>query len=244
MEEYKDSTLDRTMIGTVQTAEGLRAFMANVFSWMTGALMLTGVTAFWFASDESLISMLIDFETGGMTMLGWVVALAPLGLVILMGAAVNRLSYQALIGVFLAYSIVMGMSLSFIFLMYTASTIYTTFFITAGTFATMAFVGYTTKTDLTSFGRILFMGLIGIILAMVVNWFLGSSQLDYIISIIGVLIFTGLTAYDVQRLKHIGATVEHGTSIAGKAAIMGALNLYLDFINLFLFLLRLLGGRD
>ncbi|MDA0973220.1 MAG: Bax inhibitor-1/YccA family protein [Bacteroidetes bacterium] len=238
------NSLDRPAVGAIKTAEGLRVFMSNVFSWMTGALTITAITAYWFASDAGLFQMLYTPE-GGNSILGWVVMLAPLGFVIAMGAAYQKLSLQMMTLLFLAFSVVMGMSMSYIFHIYAASTIYQTFFITAGTFGIMAFVGYTTKTDLTSFGRFLFMGLIGIILASVVNWFIGSSSLDYIISIIGVLVFTGLTAYDVQRLKNIGMTVENGTSFAGKAAIMGALSLYLDFINLFLMLLRLFGGgRD
>jgi len=241
------NTVDRSVsqgtMTAVQTAEGLRVFMANVFSWMTAALVITAFVSYWFASNESLFSMLHSPE-GGSTILGWVVMLAPLGFVLAMGAAFEKLSYQMMMLLFIAFAVVMGISMSYIFHVYTAGSIYKTFFITAGTFGIMAFVGYTTKTDLTSFGKILFMGLIGIILASVVNWFIGSSSLDYIISIIGVLVFTGLTAYDVQRLKNIGATVENGTSFAGKAAIMGALALYLDFINLFLMLLRLFGSRD
>lgn len=231
------------IISGAEVRTDLQAFMTNVFSWMSGALIITAVTAYWFASNEGLFSILYSPE-GGNTVLGWVVMLAPLGIVIAMGAAINRLSYSSLMMLFVGFSVIMGISMSYIFYIYAASTIYQTFFITAGTFGTMAILGYTTKTDLSKFGQILFMGLIGIILASVVNWFLGSSSLDYIISIIGVLVFTGLTAYDVQRLKRIGMTVEGGTEIAGKAAIMGALSLYLDFINLFLMLLRLFGGRD
>ncbi len=231
------------IISRVESAEGLQAFMSNVFSWMSAALIITGVTAYWFASSESLFGMLYSAE-GGPSMLGWVTMFAPLGVVIAMGAGLNKLSYQMLMLLFIGFSVIMGISMSYIFHVYAASTIYQTFFITAGTFATMAFFGYTTKTDLTKFGKILFMGLIGIILASVVNIFLGSGPMDYIISIVGVLVFTGLTAYDVQRLKRIGMSVEGGTEIAGKAAIMGALSLYLDFINLFLMLLRLFGGRD
>ena len=137
----------------------------------------------------------------------------------------------------------MGMSLSSIFLIYTGASIVSTFFITAATFGIMAVLGYTTKTDLTKFGSILSMGVIGIIIAMVVNMFLQSGTMDYIISGIGVLIFTGLTAYDVQKLKRIGAGVEYGTEETNKLSIMGALSLYLDFINLFLFMLRFTGGR-
>ena len=137
----------------------------------------------------------------------------------------------------------MGMSMSTIFIRYSLGSIYSTFFITSGTFTVMAFLGYTTKTDLTKMGSILMMGVIGIIIAMVVNMFMQSEMMGYIISGIGVLIFTGLTAYDVQKLKRIGSGVEFGTEETSKLAIMGALNLYLDFINLFLFLLRFMGDR-
>ena len=239
----QERSASQVRISTVETAEGLRVFMSNVFSWMTVGLVLTGIVSYWFASDASLFSLLHNPE-GGNTILGWVVMLAPLGFVIAMGAAFQKLSYQMMMVLFIAFAVVMGMSMSYIFHVYTAGAIYKTFFVTAGTFGIMAFLGYTTKTDLTSFGKYLMMGLIGIILASVVNWFLGSSSLDYIISIMAVLVFTGLTAYDVQRIKGIGSTVENGTSLAGKAAIMGALSLYLDFINLFLMLLRLFGGRD
>jgi len=142
------------------------------------------------------------------------------------------------------YSLLTGMSLSFIFIVYDIGSIISTFFITALTFGVMAVAGYTTKTDLTKMGSFLYMALIGIIIASVINWFMGSSQLDYIICIAGVLIFTGLTAYDVQKIKNIGSQIENGTETYKKLIIMGALTLYLDFINLFLMLLRLLGNRD
>ena len=221
----------------------LQAFMSHVFSWMTGALAITAIVSYAVAASPAIFGMLYSPE-GGNSLLGWVVMLAPLGVVIAMSAAVQKMSYSSLMLLFIGFSVIMGVSLSYIFHVYSGATIAKTFAITSGTFGIMAFLGYTTKTDLTKMGQILFMGLIGIILATVVNFFTQSSQMDYIISVIGVIIFTGLTAYDVQRLKKIGMTVEGGTSIAGKAAIMGALSLYLDFINLFLFLLRLFGGRD
>jgi hypothetical protein len=146
---------------------------------------------------------------------------------------------------FISFSVLMGMSLSFILLVYTAASVYKTFAVAAGMFGVMAVLGYTTKTDLTRFGSIMMMGVIGIVIAMVVNIFLKSSTMDYIISVIGVLVFTGLTAYDVQRLKRIGAGMEGnmGDANVRKLSIMGAMTLYLDFINLFLFLLRFLGDR-
>ena len=206
------------------------------------ALGISGITAFWFYESDAVMSLIS--KTGGMTGLGWVVMFAPLGLVMLMGFGFNKLSISTLMIVFILYSLLTGMSLSFIFLAYSASSITMTFFITAGTFGTMALLGYTTSTDLTKFGSILYMALIGIIIASLVNWFMQSEGLDYIISILGVLIFTGLTAYDVQKLKRIGAGVEYDGETKQKLIIMGALTLYLDFINLFLFLLRLFGSRD
>jgi hypothetical protein len=178
-----------------------------------------------------------------MSMLGWIVMLSPIGFVLLMSFGFQKLSSSALMLLFIAYSVIMGISLSFIFLAYSLGSIATTFVITAGMFGAMAVLGYTTKTDLTKFGSIMLMGLIGIIIASVVNMFLGSATMDYIISFLGVLIFTGLTAYDVQKLKRIGAGLESGSESQRKLIVMGALTLYLDFINLFLFLLRFLGNR-
>jgi len=155
----------------------------------------------------------------------------------------QKLSAPLMMLLFIVYSVLMGMSFSFIFLIYEISTIGITFAITAGMFGVMAATGYVTKTDLTKFGSILMMGVIGIIIAMLVNFFLKSETMSYVISVIGVLIFTGLTAYDVQKLKRIGMSIDNGSTVATKMTIMGALTLYLDFINLFLFLLRLFGGR-
>lgn len=220
-------------------------FIANVFSWMAFALAITGVIAYFFGNNAELINLLV-YKNGlktSLTGLGWVVMLAPIGFVLLMSWGMNKLSAPLMILLFIVYSIIMGMSLSFIFLIYTQGSIAATFGITAGMFGLMAFVGYTTKTDLTKFGSIMFMGLIGIIIASVVNMFLQSGTMDYIISFIGVLVFTGLTAYDVQKLKRIGSGVEFGTQETTKLTILGALSLYLDFINLFLFMLRFTGGR-
>lgn len=231
---------------TVDMAESstmAKSFVSNVMTYMASALAISGVMAYWFGTNETLIQYLFN-PTGTLSILGWAVMLAPFGLVLLMGFGFNKLSSPAMLTIFVIYSVLMGMSLSFIFLAYTASTIYITFFITAGTFATMAFLGYTTSTDLTKMGSILYMALIGLILAMVVNWFMQSSFMDYVISGIGVLIFTGLTAYDMQKIKHIGMVTDAKSEEGTKLALMGALNLYLDFVNLFLFLLRFLGNRD
>ncbi|MBX2983506.1 MAG: Bax inhibitor-1/YccA family protein [Flavobacteriales bacterium] len=228
--------------GLVANPDDVRAFLAKVFTYMTLALVISGGVAYWFGHDMSLMSRLIS-PTGGMTILGWVVMLAPLALVFIMSGMMNRLSGSMLLTVFIAYSALTGASLSFIFLVYTATSIATVFFVTAAVFGLMAVAGYTTKTDLTKLGSLLFIGLIGIIIAMVVNMFMKSDTMGYVISVISVIIFTGLTAYDMQRLKNLGGTMVSGTEIAQKMALMGALSLYLDFLNLFLALLRLFGSR-
>ena len=217
-------------------------FVANVFSLMFAALIISGISAVWFAT-ESMRSYIINYE-GGLTTLGWISMIAPIGLVLLIGFGFQKYSAKFLLGVFLIYSTLTGISLSTIFSLYTTASIASTFFISALTFGVMALTGYTTKTDLTKLGSLLYMGLIGIIIASIVNFFIGSSFMHYIISIIGVLVFTGLTAYDVQKIKNIGNQVQEGSESAQKLMIMGALTLYLDFINLFLMMLRLFGSRD
>jgi len=179
-----------------------------------------------------------------MTGLGWLVMLSPLAFILVMNFGINKLSPTALNLVFVGFAAVMGLSMSSIFLVYDFGTITRVFFITAGLFGFMAFLGFTTSTDLSKMGAILMMAVFGMIIASVVNWFMNSAQLDYIISCVGVLVFTGLTAYDVQKLKRIGMGVEYGDANSMKLATMGALNLYLDFINLFMFLLRIFGGNN
>lgn len=218
-------------------------FIPNVFMWMFVALGLSAGFAWLFSSDAALLSYLIDPISGSHTTLGTIAIFAPLAFVLLMSFGMNRLSFPILALIFVLYSAVTGISLSYILLVYTSSSVIGCFVSASLLFGVMAFAGYTTNQDLTKFGPILFMGLIGIIIASVVNMFLGSSQLDYIISFIGVAIFVGLTAYDMQRLKRIAAGIEYGDASARKMVIMGALTLYLDFINMFLMLLRLFGGR-
>lgn len=226
------------------SASSVRTFLANVFSYMTMALVISGVMAWWFGNDMTKLQYLINFETGSHTILGWVVMLAPLALVFAMGGLVNKMSGAVMLLVFIAFSAIMGISLSYIFVIYSLSSVANVFFITSAVFGTMAVAGYTTKTDLTKLGSILMIGLIGIVIASLVNMFLQSDTMSYIVSIIGVVVFTGLTAYDVQKLKRIGEQAITGTETAQKMALMGALSLYLDFINLFLMLLRLFGRRD
>ena len=218
------------------------SFVANVFSLMFTALIISGISAVWFASDE-MKNYIISYE-GGLTTFGWITTLAPIGLVMLIGFGFNKYSVKFLLGIFILYSTLTGISLSTIFAIYSTSSISTTFFISALTFGVMALTGYTTKTDLTKMGSLLIMGLVGIVIAGIVNMFIGSSLMDYIISIIGVLVFTGLTAYDVQKIKNIGNQIDQGSETAQKMMVLGALTLYLDFINLFLMLLRLFGNRD
>ncbi len=226
-----------------QTGAVSKTFLSSVFSWMATALGISGIIAYLFGTDASLLSYLVS-ETTGMTGLGYFVLFAPIGLVIVMSWARERLSFTAMTGLFLVYAVMMGMSLSFIFIIYSMGSIASVFAISAGMFGVMAVLGYTTNTDLTKLGTLLMMALIGIIIASVVNAFMHSSQMSYIISFISVIVFTGLTAYDVQKLKNMGAQVEYGTESTAKLAILGALTLYLDFINLFLALLRMFGSRD
>jgi hypothetical protein len=203
---------------------------------MTIALLISGGVAAYFGLNETLFRSLMSVP--GMM---WILMLAPLAFVMIISFGFNKLSFPALLVIFLAYAATMGLSLSAIFVIFELGVIFKVFLITAGLFGTMAVLGYTTKTDLTAFGGILTMALIGIVIASLVNMFMGSETMDYIISCIGVLVFTGLTAYDVQKIKRIGAGVEYGTATASKLALMGALSLYLDFVNLFIFLLRIFG---
>ena len=227
--------------GVIQDEATVSRFVSNVFSWMVAGLLLTGVVAYYFAVTGAVA--LLFSAGGGMSLLGWVAMFSPLAFILAMNLGLQRWSAGALVALFLGFSVVMGISLSSIFIIYAGTTIFQVFGITSLTFLVMAIVGYTTKQDLTSFGKLMFMALIGIILASVVNWFMASPALDYIISVVGVLVFVGLIAYDTQKVKRIGAGVEYGTASATKLAILGATALYLDFVNLFLFLLRLFGGR-
>jgi FtsH-binding integral membrane protein len=219
-----------------------RTFLAGVFGWMTLAMAITAFTAWSFASNIELLGLLFK-PTGGLNLLGWIVMLAPFGFVLLINFGFQRFSALTLSILFGIYSVLMGMSLSFIFIAYSLPSIAKTFVITAGMFGTMAVMGYTTKADLSRFGSILMMALVGLIIASLVNMFMQSGTIDYIISFAGVVIFTGLTAWDVQKLKRIGSEAGLNGEMAKKLTILGALTLYLDFVNLFLFLLRFFGNR-
>jgi FtsH-binding integral membrane protein len=234
---YTDSKADSVPVSST--------FVSGVFMWMFIALGITALTAYVFATTPSLMQIMINPESGGMSIMGWVITFSPLILVFVMSGTVNRLSASSMLMLYILFAVLMGASLSFVFLIYTGASIFKTFLITGGMFGTMAVVGYTTKTDLTKFGSIMFMGLIGIIIASIVNMFMHSGTLDYIISFLGVLIFTGLTAYDMQKIKRIGAQVDGYAADDNirKLTLFAALSLYLDFINLFLFLLRFFGDR-
>lgn len=214
------------------------ALMRKVYVWMTLALVITGFTAFGIAENPGLVYTIVTNR-----LLFWGLVIGEFALVMAIYGAIGRLSATVATLLFVLYSIVNGATLSVIFLAYTMTSIASVFFITAGTFAVMAFIGYTTKTDLTSFGKMLMMGLIGIILATVVNIFIGSSMLNMIVSYVGVVVFVGLTAYDSQKIKNLLYQVDNMSEEAQKLALLGSLTLYLDFINLFLMLLRIFGGN-
>jgi uncharacterized protein len=230
---------------------GLRAYMLRVYNWMASGLVLTGIVAFGVANTSLLGLFYHQVATPAgfvwqPTILALASIFAPLVFVMVLSFGVNRLSVSTAQGLYWAFCVAMGASLTNIFLVYAHESIARVFFITAGTFAAVSLWGYTTRTDLTRFGSFLFMGLIGIIIASLVNVFLGSSGLQFAISVIGVLVFTGLTAYDTQRIKadYIQYAYASGTDIAAKRSVYDALNLYLNFINLFMLLLQLFGNRS
>lgn len=219
----------------------INSLLRRVFVLMALGIGLTAVVAWYFAATPSMTALLINEQ--GLSGLGIAVMFAPLAFVLIMSLGFQRLPATTLALLFGLYSLINGVSFSFIFMAYTTASIFKTFAVAALMFGIMAVLGYTTKMDLTRFGSIMVMGLIGIIVASVVNFFLKSAAFDYFISIAGVVIFTGLTAWDVQKIKRLGDQAGNGGETYNKLAIMGALTLYLDFINLFLFLLRFFGNR-
>jgi len=232
-------------VRTAQIDEGLRAHMNKVYGLMSVGMLITGAVAWAVGTSPALMSALMDPATGKMNILGWVVMFLPLGMVMFFGAALNRLSLAGAQLYFYVYAAIMGLSLAWIFLAFTGASIATTFLVTAIAFASLSLYGYTTKRDLSPFGTFLIMGVVGLIVASLVNIFLASAAMSFAISVIGVLLFAGLTAFDTQRIKN--EYIQHAQAMdqewLGKAAIMGALQLYLDFINLFMFLLQFLGDR-
>ena len=227
----------RTMSVDAVAAEQQR-FMVRVYNWMTAGLAITGFMAFYVSNNETIMSIIF-----GNPIMPIVLMIAQIGLVFWLASRVMQMSVSQATGVFMLYAGLTGVTFSFIFVVYTSVSITSTFLVTAGTFGAMSLYGYTTKKDLTSWGSFLFMGLIGIIIASVVNMFMQSTMMHMIITYAGVLIFVGLTAYDTQKIKEMNILGNEGTDEDTKEAIRGALTLYLDFINLFLMLLRLMGDR-
>jgi hypothetical protein len=215
---------------------GLRSYMLSVYNYMASGVLLTGIVALLFASSGFAAQVLS-------TPLRWVIMFAPLGFVMAMSFGLNRMKTSTLQTLYWAFAVVMGLSMSSIFLVFTGQSIATTFFAVAAAFMGLSLWGYTTKKDLSGFGTFLIMGVVGLLVAMVINLFLQSTAMQLAISAIGVLLFAGLTAYDTQKIKSMYAYVA-GTDMMGKVVIMGALNLYLDFINMFTFLLNFMGSRE
>ncbi len=217
---------------------GLRSHMLSVYNYMASGVLLTGIVAYLFAWSGMAFEV---FAGGGI--LRWVIIFAPLLMVFAMSFGANRMSYGTMQAFYWAFAVVMGLSMSVIPLIYSGTSIAAIFFATAAAFVSLSLYGYTTKRDLSALGTFLLMGLVGLIVALIANWFIRSDTLSTVISFIGVLLFAGLTAYDTQKIKSIYFQVA-GSDFLGKAAILGALTLYLDFINMFTFLLNLLGSRE
>lgn len=218
--------------------EGLRSYMLGVYNYMTSGVLLTGIIALLTANSPTMLNAIYG------TPLQWVVMLAPLAFVFIMSGGQRKFSAATLQMLYWGFASVMGLSLSYIFLAYTGASVARVFFITAAMFASLSLYGYTTKKDLSAWGTFLFMGVVGLIIASIANIFMQSSALYYGISLIGVLIFAGLTAYDTQKIREMYYHVQGSTEATAKTSVMGALRLYLDFINMFLFLLRLFGSRN
>ena len=252
MEFNKQNILNKVKAATQTTVvmdEGLRAYMLKVYNYMATGVLLTGIVAlisFNISVVTDASGAIVSFTEFGNTLFfsgfKWLVMLAPLGIVFYMSFGINKMSASKAQTVFWIFAALMGLSLSWILLVYTGKSVARVFFITSATFGAMSLYGYTTKRDLTKLGSFLMMGLIGIIIASLINIFMKSSMMYFVISILGVLIFVGLTAYDTQKIKNMYVASDSGELI-GKKAVMGALTLYLDFINLFIMLLRLFGQR-
>ena len=220
---------------------GLRSYMLTIYNYMASGVLLSGIVALLVASNTAIQAIFFT-ATGAPTLLGWIAILAPLALVFALTLGINRFSERSIKALFWAYAALMGVSLSTVLLAYTGVSVARTFFISAAAFGALSLWGYTTRKDLSAFGTFLIMGLVGLLIAMLVNMFLRSTMMDLAVSAIGVLLFAGLTAYDTQRLKSLYFSEQASVS-GGKIVVMGALTLYLDFINLFLFLLRFIGNR-
>ncbi|MES2206744.1 MAG: Bax inhibitor-1/YccA family protein [Pseudomonadota bacterium] len=241
-----DKYFDLTKSPSSSQEEGLRAYMLKIYNYMSAGLVLTGLMAWFSAHSPTFLNAMYQTEGSqivGMKPLAWVIMIAPVALAMLLSFGINRMSLRTAQASFWGYAAIMGLSLSSIFLTYTSTSIATVFFITAATFGGMSVYGYITKRDLTAFRSFLMMGLFGVIIASVVNIFLQSPALLFTLSVMGVLVFTGLTAYDTQKLKNIYLQASVDRNWIEKITIIGALNLYLDFINLFMSLLNLTDRR-
>jgi FtsH-binding integral membrane protein len=236
--DYEEITTAYARERELEMSSAFPVLMRKVYLWMTLALVITGFTAYYVAHNETLLTALVSNQ-----ILFWGLVIGEFALVIGLSAAINKLSLTMATLMFVIYSVINGATLSFIFLVYTYSSITNVFFITAGTFAVMALIGYFVKVDLSSMGKILMMALIGIIIATIVNIFTKSEGLAMILNYLGVLVFVGLTAYDSQKIKQMMMAAPDAGEVAQKMALLGALSLYLDFINLFLYLLRIFGAR-
>ena len=246
--DFKQGSFTKT-VDQAAIDEGLRAYMLKVYNYMTIGLLLTGFVAYFFGKASIVtneVGQIIGVTQIGALLFGsplkWVIMLAPLGFVFYLSARINKISVSAAQITFWLFASIMGLSLASVFIEFTHTSIARVFFITSGTFAAMSIYGYTTKKDLTKLGGFLFMGLIGIIIASLVNLFIGSSALQFAISVIGVIVFVGLTAYDTQNIKNAYYAGD-SNEVGSKKALLGALKLYLDFINLFILLLQLFGQR-
>ncbi len=241
VERYNTSYQTRATTQTAEFDEGLRAYMLKVYNYMASGVLLTGIVSMLVGSY--LMNNIEMAQALYNSPMRWILSLAPFGFILAISFGVNRMSTSTLQLLFWSFAAVMGLSMAWIFLTFTGTSIARTFFITAASFGLLSLYGYTTKKSLSGMGTFLFMGLIGLLLAMVVNMFLQSTMMHFITSAIGVLLFAGLTAYDTQRIKESYYMMATGEAVA-KGAIMGAVNLYLDFVNMFMFLLQFLGDRE
>ncbi|WAP71275.1 Bax inhibitor-1/YccA family protein [Jiella pelagia] len=252
MADYRNASVRSVPAAGTRTDidQGLRTYMLKVYNLMAGGLALTGVAAYgmyllsFVTNDAGQVVGVTELgNTLFNTPLKWVVMLAPLGMVFFLSARVHKMSVAAAQGTFWGFAAIMGISLASIFAVFTGESITQVFFITAASFGALSLWGYTTKRDISAWGSFLFMGVIGIVIAMIVNIFLASPALDFAISVIGVLVFAGLTAYDTQQIKEMYYEGD-GSAVMGRKAVIGALRLYLDFLNMFLFMLQLFGNRN
>ncbi len=243
MADYRDQIQTRAGAGaSTDIDEGLRSYMLGIYNYMASAIGLTAVAAFgtatWASNNPAVANALYNSP------LKWVIMLAPLAFVLVISFGMNKLSKSAMTGIFYAFAAVMGVSMSWIFLVFNIPSIVQTFFVTATAFGALSLYGYTTKRSLSGMGTFLMMGLFGLIIASIVNIFMQSGALAFAINVIGVLIFAGLTAYDTQRLKNTYDAVAGNAEMIAKSSIMGALSLYLNFVNMFMFLLQFMGNRE